>query len=199
MYIGPPIDDPAMLERVPATLRDLLARANGYVAYDGGLHVRGACLAPAWHALREAWDGPDAYHRLYPALSARDIPFAEDALGDQLLLRDDVVHRLSAETGELDSLGLDLADFDAAVREDPVGVLSLAPLERFLAEGGRLEPGQLLDVYPPFCMAPSEGVDVSLRAIAAADRKRWLASLARQIRTLPEGAAVEIVMGRAGA
>ena len=58
MYLGPPIDDPAILESLPPELADLLRRANGYVAYDGGLHVRGACHMPEWHSL-----GPDVFAR----------------------------------------------------------------------------------------------------------------------------------------
>jgi hypothetical protein len=103
MYVGPPIDDPEMFERLLAEYRDLLARANGYVAYHGGLHVRGACLAPEWHSLRAACDGERAVHRLWPVVSLSDVPFAEDALGDQFVLRGAQVHRLSAETGELES------------------------------------------------------------------------------------------------
>jgi hypothetical protein len=191
VYIGPPIDDFEILCRVPALLRDLLGRANGYVAYNGGLHVRGACLAPEWHSLRAVWDGPRALHRLFPAVSADDVPFAEDALGDQFLVRSGVVQRLHGETGKVESLGVDLAGFDVAVREDPIEYLGLHPLERFRAEGGVLEPGQLLSVYPPFVVADS-GAGVSLRPIPAADRLGFLASFAAQIRELPEGAAIEL-------
>lgn len=191
MYIGPPIDDFQILDRLPPEYRELLARANGYVAYHGGFHVRGACRTPEWHSLRYACEGERALHRLFPAVSARDIPFAQDALGDQYLLRGGIVHRLSGETGELDSLGLNLADFDAAVRADPVGYLGLDPLEAFRAEGGVLEPGQLLSVYPPYCMRTDDSRR-SFRAIAAGDRLGFLASLAAQLRDVPDGAEVTL-------
>jgi len=97
MYLGPPIDDPAILEALPPELASLLQRANGYVAYDGGLHVRGACHEPEWHSLRAAWHGPRAIHRLFPAVRPHDIPFGEDALGHQFVLRAGIVHRLDAE------------------------------------------------------------------------------------------------------
>jgi hypothetical protein len=188
MYIGPPIDDPEMLERLPAEYGALLSRANGYVAYHGGLHVRGACLAPEWHSLRAAWEGERAVHRLWPAISPSDVPFAEDALGDQFILRDGLVHRLAAETGDLESLDVDLTGFDAAVRTDPVGYLNLAPLEAFRREGGTLRAGELLSVYPPYCVA-AEGAR-SFRAIPALDRLGFLASLAAQLREIPDGTAV---------
>ena len=189
MYIGPPIDDLDIFERVPIEYRDLLAQANGYVAYHGGLHVRGACLKPDWHSLRAAWDGERAVHRLWPAVSPDDLPFAQDALGDQFVLRRGQVHRLAAETGELESLGVDLIDFDRAVRADPVEYLNLAPLETFRAEGGVLQPGQLLNVYPPYCF-DGASTDRSFRAIPAADRLGFLSSVAAQLRDLPDGTPV---------
>jgi hypothetical protein len=130
-------------------------------------------------------------HRLFPAVAPRDIPFAEDALGDQYLLRVGVVYRLSAEVGELKCLDVDLERFDAEVRADPVGYLSLEPLEEFRAQGGVLEPGQLLSVYPPFVMKESTA-GRSYRAIATEERMRFLADFARQIAEVPEGGRIEM-------
>jgi hypothetical protein len=190
MYVGPPIDDPQILERLPDEYRDLLAHTNGYVAYHGGLHVRGACMNPSWHSLRAAWDGESAVSRLWPTVSRDDIPFAEDALGDQFILRKGLVHRLSGETGELESLGVDLVRFDAAVHADPIEYLNLAPLVSFRADGQELQPGQLLSVYPPYCVS-SEDTHRSFAAISTHDRLGFLASLAAQIRTLPDGTAIQ--------
>ena len=191
MYSGPQIDDTAILDELPSELVHLLRRANGYVAYHGGLHVRGACHSPEWHSLRHAWEGRGALHRLFPTVRTDDIPFAEDALGHQFLLRGAIVHRLDAETGETESLDVDLAGFDAAVRADPVAYLHLQPLERFRAEGGELAPGQLLSVYPPYVFRES-GDGVTLRAIPTADRLAFLAELTRAIRSVPDGARVAI-------
>ena len=194
MFLGPPIDDLDLLERLPLEHRSLLARSNGYVAYNGGLHIRGACIAPEWHSLRQAWDGDFALHRLFPTLDPGDIPFGQDALGDQYILRGSSVFRLLAETGDLEDLGLGLVGFDAAVRANPVDFLNLGPLEAFRAEGGRLEPGQLLSVYPPYCVDTGTA-NRSFRAVAAADRIRFLASLAAQIRNLPDATAIEFKIG----
>lgn len=189
MYIGPPIDDEELLDALPVQYRELLARANGYVAFGGGLHIRGACSEPTWHSLRDAWFGRDALHRLYGLVQESDIPFGEDAFGDQFLLRSGVVYRLAGETGEVESLEVDLYNFDRAIRADPVGYLSLAPLEEFRAQGGAIQPGQLLDVFPPFVIK-SDSSTRSYRAIGALERRRWLAHLAEQLRDLPDGTAV---------
>jgi hypothetical protein len=189
MFRGPPIDDPDVLPKLSAAHRQLLETVNGYVAYHGGFHVRGACLFPTWHSLREAWSGANAIHRLFPAVSPEDVPFAQDALGDQFVLRDGCVWKLDAEIGELKSLGMPLWDFDAAVRADPDGFLNLAPLRRFQAEGGTLEPGQLLSVVPPF-VVKHEG-DESYRAMAAQDRLSFLSDLAAQLRDVPDGTQIQ--------
>jgi hypothetical protein len=130
-------------------------------------------------------------HKLFPSVDPHDIPFAEDGLGDQYLLRDGFVHRLSAEVGKLTCLNVDLERFDAAVRADPVGYLSLEPLEEFRAQGGVLEPGQLLSVYPAFVMKES-AAGRSYRAIATEERIRFLADFARQIAEMPDGSRIEI-------
>jgi len=184
-YIGPPIDDPELLADLPTELAALLRRQNGFVAYGGGLHVRGACTHPAWHALRHAWRGPASLAAAYPALRPDDIPFAEDALGDQYVLSRGIVCLLSAETGHLSPMMITLDQFLDEVVAAPVRVLSLGPLMRFEQEGGALSPGQLLSVYPPF--AVEHGGDYSYRAVAASDRLGFLASLAEQLHHLGDG------------
>lgn len=185
-FVGPPIDDGKILAKLPANLAGLLQQLNGFIQFHGGIHVRGACRHPSWHSLRDAWVGAHAFHSLYPAVHLEDIPFAEDCLGDQFLLRDGRVLRLAAETGELQALDLGLAEFFHAIQADPIEFLALEPLLQFQRDGGVLEPGQLLAACPPFCTEQAaEGVH--LAAISANERRRFLADFAAQIRDVPEG------------
>jgi hypothetical protein len=124
-YVGPPIDDPALLDELPVALRSLLTRTNGFVAHQGALHVRGACHAPTWHSLRYWWRSDDALHRRFSAIRSTDIPFAEDGAGNQFVLRDDEVHRLVVAHGELEALSMGVVGFLSAVERDPVGYLDL--------------------------------------------------------------------------
>ena len=134
-YSGPPVDDLGILARIPADYSNLLDRTNGLIALSGGFHVRGACLAPTWHSLRAAWEGPSALHLLFPEVRPSDVPFAEEVCGDQFLLRDGQVVRLASETGEVAPVGSDLLAFLAAVRDDGVKTLGLEPLVAFLQSG----------------------------------------------------------------
>jgi hypothetical protein len=62
-----------------------------------------------------------------------------------------------------------------------VETLGLHALLQLHQEGGRLEPGELISVYPPFCTKESAD-GVSLRAVPAEDRHGFLWSLAEQLR-----------------
>lgn len=190
-FTGPPVDDPEIFKQLPPALATLLQERNGFVAYGGGLHIRGACSEPAWHSLRAAWQGSNALHAKFSSVEQSDIPLGEDALGDQFLLRGTEVWQLHAETDDVDRLAPSLERFLEAVGADPVDVLGLHPLIEFRSEGAHLKPGQLLSAYPPFSSEQSaDGVD--LRAVPAADRLAFLADFARQVHSIPEGGQIRV-------
>jgi hypothetical protein len=190
-YTGPAFDDAELLNELPPELAAFLLEENGFVAVRGGFHVRGACREPAWHSLRAAWLGPESVSSRYPSVRSSDVPFAEDAVGDQFLVREGIVHRLSGETGEIESLGATLTEFLSRVANDPIEYLSLGPLLAFEDTGNQLAPGQLLNVYPPYCVdTPTER---SFRAVPAEQQLRSLARLAEEIRDLPDGTQIKIV------
>jgi|ERR1044072_564860 hypothetical protein len=190
-YIGSEITDAEILDKVPEDYRRLLSQTNGFILFDGGLHVRGAVLAPAWHSLRTVWLGDFALHKLFPSISESDVPLAQDCLGDQFLLRGGIVHKLEAEAGEIESLGMGFETFLNRAQDDPVGFLSLEPLLQFMSEGGELKPGQLLSVYPPFITKEAAN-GVSLRAVPMFERISFLADFSRQISGIAEGGKIEI-------
>lgn len=184
-YQGPSVDDYITLGKLPANLRGLLEQVNGFIQFGGGLHIRGACISPDWHSLAEVWSGSLALWKCYPALVNSDIPFGQDAVGDQFILRNDIVHHLAGETGGLNSLSCDLLTFLQFAQTNPVKFLSLYPLIQFQNEGGQLQPGQLLNVYPPFCTAQA-AAGVSLGAISAVERLQFLADFSAKISILAE-------------
>jgi len=185
------MDDPEILGGLPADYRCLLGEANGFIMFDGGLHIRGACLQPEWHSIRRRWEGELALHSLFPAVRDDDVPFGEDCMGDQFILRQGVVHRLAAETGNLSSWNVSLSDFLEEAQKHPIGYLHLEPLIQFRREQGRyLAPGELLSAYPFFCMAESAN-GVHLEAVPALKWVSFLAYVAGQLAKLPDGTKVE--------
>jgi len=189
-FEGPPIDDSAILDRLPEDIANCLKRRNGFITANGGFHVRGACIHPAWHSLRAAWEDNLALHRLYPEVLESDVPLAEDCFGDQFLLRDSQVIRLVAETGEIEEANCNWPEFLAGVEADPVGFLNLWSLGQFQEEFGPLPAGSLIHAYPPFVTV--QGSNPSLRAISALELRVFHADFARQIRGIPDGGKIEI-------
>ena len=179
-FLGPPVDDLEVLAALPDYLRRFLSEVDGLVAFDGGLHMRGACHEPVWHSLRHVWKGDRAFYKRYPAIREDDIPFAEDAVGDQWLLREGRVIRLLAETGDVEEGGQTFEEFLASVEQAPLDTLGLHPLLQFKTEGGALLPGQLLNVYPPFCTKEA-AQGVSLGAVPTTERLDFLADLSHQL------------------
>lgn len=190
-YRGPEITDHEILADIPQEYRSLLHEMNGCVIFNGGLHIRGAVESPDWHSLRHVWRGDLSLVKLFPAVKAADVPFAQDCFGDQFLLRSGLVHRLHAEYGELENLEIGLRAFVSRANENPLEFLMLEPLDRFLGEGGELDVGQLLNVYPPFVMKES-GQGVSMKAVSMFEQIRFLADFACQIADVPDGGRIEI-------
>jgi hypothetical protein len=194
LYSGPALDDPEILAQLPAGLAGALRIRNGCVAYLGGFHVRGACRAPGWHSLRHAWEGADALHHLFAEVEPSDVPFAEDAFGDQFLLREGAVVRLRGELGELGDAAESLEAFFMALAAGAEQVLDYQPLLNFRQAGGELQPGQLLAAFPPFVLQ-ADASTRQLRAVDALEQRRSLARLARRLHGLPDGAEVKLGEG----
>lgn len=188
---GPSLAQHEWLARVPAELAQLLREMNGCGMFAGGLHIRGLCKEPAWHALQRVWEGEHALHQAYPALKADDVPFAQDCVGDQFVLRQGKVVRLFAESGTLEDTGQGLWAFLDAAQADPLNVLRLQPLLSLFKAGGELKPGELISVYPPY-VVQHEG-EYDLRPVPALERLAFLADLAAKVRDLPDGGSFQVI------
>ena len=185
-YAGPIERDDALLSLLPPELRALLGEVNGFVAFGGGLHVRGACDEPGWHSLRSIWQGHLSLQRTYGRLRPDDIPFAQDCMGDQFVLREGEVYRLTLETAFFDNLQLSLGDFLAVAEKDPLEILQMHPLVQLQKGGGLLRPGQLINAYPPFSTEQAaEGV--SFRAVAADDQIAYELEYFTKVNNLKDG------------
>jgi len=188
---GPDCDDLATLAELPTVLRVVLEAVNGFVLFGGALHVRGAVHHPAWHSLADAWRGQASVALAYPNVRETDVPFAQDCVGDQFLLRDGEVVVLRSETAEFSSLGVGLISFLERACDDPIGFLAAQPLVQFREAGNELVPGRVLLAYPPYCTEES-AQGVALRAVPAQEALAFHADFARQTGRLPEGERVRV-------
>jgi hypothetical protein len=191
-YTGPEFDETSnIIEILPDNLVSLLRQINGFVQYGGGLHLRGVCNEPEWHSIENMMNGPFSLHNSYPAITDTDIPFAEDCVGDQFLLRNRNVIKLLSETGEVEEYGFGLATFLNNAAENPVEFLGMESLLQLQNEGGELKPGELIHVYPPFCTKEAAN-GVSLKAVPSSEALLYLADFSKQISGLGEGEQFEV-------
>lgn len=190
-YQGPALETPEKLQELPGELIELLWQINGFVAYAGGLHLRGMVDEPGWHSFERFCSGEMALHRLFPAVEERDLPFAQDFLGNQFLLRDGAVWKLRADTGRTRNLGVDVAGFLGAVREDPIGYLELELLAEYHQMHGALQPGELVHTMPPLCMRRDDK-KLALKSAPADNAIGFLADFSRQIAEVPDGEEVNL-------
>ncbi|MCG8010055.1 MAG: hypothetical protein N0C81_20725 [Candidatus Thiodiazotropha lotti] len=191
-YTGPEFDESSkIIKALPDNLVSLLKQINGFVQFGGGLHLRGVCNEPEWHSIENMMNGPLSLHDAYPSIAVTDAPFAEDCVGDQFLLRNRSVIKLYSETGEVEEYGFGLTTFLNNVSENPVEFLGMEPLLQLQNEGGGLEPGELIHVYPPFCTKEAEN-GVSLKAVPSSEALLYLANFSKKISGLGEGEQFEV-------
>ena len=190
-FQGPPLDSPERLDGLPDDLFEILWQINGFVAYAGGLHVRGMVDEPAWHSLDAYRTGEMALHKLFGAIQATDCPFGQDYLGNQFVLRDGQVWKLRADTGEIRSLELDLPHFFDEARKDPVEFLELHLLARYSETAGLLQPGELVHTIPPLCIA-GDLSRLAMKPAPVSGAIAFLAHFARQIENVSDGTEVNL-------
>ncbi len=188
IYEGPPLDEAELAAAaLPENFAGLLRQVNGFVCLHGGFHVRGICREPAWHALSTVTEGPRALHTHYRSVRLGDLPFGEECLGDQFLLRDGEVHRLYAESDQIEALSIGLGTF-----LDGLASEAIFELPDFLYDWysqGRLTADKAVHVYPPFVAAkPDSGY--SFAPVPRLELLDYHFELSNQIRDLPDGARV---------
>jgi len=186
IFTGRPVSDAPTFALLPAYLQDFLRVQNGVVAYFGGLHIRGCGHEPAWHDLGAAWNGEQAFWKTYATVQPTDIPFAQDCVGNQFLLRGDAVLFLDTETGGIADLEVDFKHFLFGIEKFPLDALGMEPLRSFQQLGGVLEPGQLLNIYPPVCIESGQE-QRNLKPLPVAERLTYLADFYGQIKDMPNG------------
>jgi hypothetical protein len=171
-YIQHPITDQETFDQLPSELQPFFEKINGLVAYNGGFQIRGCVTGTNWDALKHYWTGDAALYKTYKNLTAQDVPFAQDFLGDQYVYRDGTVWHLQCETGDLDDLELDFNEFLAEVTADPIEFLALYPLIEFMESGKNLKVGQLLQANQPFSVETDK--PFTFKATTTEKQLQWL-------------------------
>lgn len=142
------------------------------ILYNGGLQIRSEEASDKLLNVKSFLEGDLSLSELYSSVLPSDYTIAQDFFGDQFLIRNDLVVKLMAETGEIEELNCTWEEFLSWVNEDPYNRLDLP-------EDLELETGKLLFAYPPFCT--KEGSNEVIKPIDGEELIRFHADFARQI------------------
>ena len=178
-----PLDWPTPLG---TELTALLARANGFYAFESALHVRpsgggGQDLAD--------WNEQTLWRDAYGGLADGLLFFAEDVFGGQFALASGGVVAFNPETGERTATANSLESWAATVLADYQFQTGYPLAHQWQQRHGALPPGQRLLPKRPFVLGGKYEMD-NLYPLDAVQGMRLRGELAVQIRDLPDGATI---------
>lgn len=176
------------VQAAPKSLLSLLSKKNGLYAFESALHVFpsepvGAEIGLVQWNQRELWIGQ------YEGMADSCVFFAEDIFGGQFCIRDDGIYTFDPETAAFDYIASDLEAWAGAVLAD-YNVLTGYPLaQAWQRENGPLPIGMRLIPKTPFVAGGAFELE-NLYALDSVKAMQFRATLATQIRDLPDGATI---------
>ena len=191
------LPDPALpaasLDRAGAMadeLSALLDHKNGFYAFESALRVLPARSCGPEIGLVE-WNYEKLWIDEYRGMADGLLFFAEDVFGGQFCIRADGVYQFDPETARTEKLASSLEGWADALLHN-YKVLTGHPLaHEWQRLNGQLPSGIRLVPKRPF-IAGGEFSVQNLFPLDAATSMRWRASIAVQIKDLPDGAQIRL-------
>lgn len=171
-------------------LAELLARRNGFFAFEGALRVFPTAPASVSRDLA-AWNSDDLWRGGYGALASGCLFFAEDVFGNQFALTTSGVCSFDAETGERAVLGDSVRAWAEAVLADFEFLTGHPIAHEWQASHGALRANERLLPTTAFVLGGEYALD-NLRAVDGAKAMRIRGPVAQKLRDVPDGAAVRL-------
>jgi hypothetical protein len=168
----------------------LLSQKNGLYAFESALHFFPA-HTNGYETDIHAWNASSLWREHYQGLADEGLFFAEDAFGMQFCAQKDGVYLFDGETGTREFLASTLKDFVDAVLRDYDVLTGHAVAHAWQAKHGALPRGQRLIPKVPFVLGGKFETE-NLYALESRKAMLFRASIATQIRDLPDGAQVDL-------
>jgi hypothetical protein len=168
----------------------VLGTKNGFYAFEGALHVLPDIADPPERGLYD-WNEATLWRADYEGMAQAAVFFAEDAFGTQFCVQDGVIATFNPETGAFERMAQDADEWAAKILGD-YAFWSGHPVARaWQAQHGSLPIGSRLVPTTPFVLGGNYDV-ANLHAIDSVEGMRYRASIAVQIRDLPDGATIAL-------
>ena len=173
-------------------LEAMLTVKNGFFAYATALHVFPACATADAFSLYE-WNEPSLWKGRYGDLLADALCFAEDIFAEPFVIKDGVVWRFSPETEDMTPMGASLETWAQLIHEDDAAEAGYGFAVNWKAEHGTVPLGRRLAPKIPFVGGGEYAVS-NFYACDPVERLHFNAELARQIRHMPDGTKIQLVV-----
>ena len=189
----PPLSHPILLEHPQRgiELGALLAKRNGFYAFDAALHVFPAGIAESGTMDLDHWNAPTLWRDAYGELAKDCVFFAEDIFGGQFCLWGKAVYFFEPETGEREVVASTLEGWAGLVLDEYAALLGWPLAHTWQLEHGALLPGKRLVPKKPFVLGGEYALD-NLQVADAVEAMRLRGSIALQIKDMPDGTKVSV-------
>jgi hypothetical protein len=194
--LGPPLaQSPTLLTQAGkrgAELAALLTQKNGFLAFEGALQVFPVGPVSEGYDL-ERWNSIELWRQAYGDMADDALFFAEDIFGEQFCIRDDHIHRFNPETGQSKEIAYTLREWAERILVNYSMETGYILAHTWQQQHGPLPLGARLVPPIPFVAGGNHEID-NLVAIDAVEGMLFRADIARQIRDLPDGSRIRLVI-----
>ncbi len=193
--IGSSIDVLDHLGEIGTSIRDVLAKKNGFFCFESALQFFPSVTVEASRGLAE-WNSSDLWKADYRGLADNIFCFAEDVFGQQFVVHEGKIGTFEVETGDFTIVALSLEEWASMMLLDYNQMTGFSLAHEWQVRHGPLHPRHRLLAKTPFVL----GGEFSLANLAALDSlqlMKTLGNLAHQIHALPDGSRIEFKLMKA--
>lgn len=176
--------------KVADSMCPLLRAKNGFYAFESALHVLPDAATTSQLGVVE-WNTDSLWKKEYQGMADGLVCFAEDVFGMQFCLKNGAVSRFDPETGECEAMAPDLERWAGMILRDYEQWTGHRLAHDWQTANGSIPLGSRLVPITPFVLGGEFEVQ-NCRSVDAAKGMRYRASIAIQIRDLPDGATVKL-------
>lgn len=175
-------------------LLSMLARKNGFYAFENALHVLPcwpAQSAPVGAADVRTWNEGALWRDWYQGLVDGLLFFAEDAFGCQFGIRGEEIVSFDPESGEIEAIAASLDEWAGQLLHNYKSMTGQPVAHAWQKVHGAIPQGKRLLPKIPFILG-GQFDETNLVAVDAVEGMRYRAELWLQLRDLPDGAQVRL-------
>lgn len=170
-------------------LNDLLSQRNGFYAFERALHLFPSASNQVEIGLDD-WNSPSLWRSEYGEMTKDCLFFAEDIFGSQFCIKDQEIHLFDPETGSLEHVANSLEHWAQRIIQDTNFMTGQSLASTWQKEHGLLPPNKRLLPKIPFVCGGSFELE-NLYVSCSAKGMKFRASIANQIKDLPDGAQIQ--------